>query len=233
MLDAHYHFWQPHTVKPSGGAIEIEGLGVCHDGRWVLRSFSMRVMAGEKVTLSGPSGAGKSTVLKCILGLVVPQEGEIRVGDRKVDGHGVWEIRRTLAYVAQEPALGPGTARQVIENPFTYRANSALRGNLERLPELLEHFNLPGALLDKDMATLSGGEKQRVALISALLLERSIILLDEATSALDRANREAVGTFFEQAAGVTVLSVAHDSESLGFCNRVVNVPGTASERGGR
>ncbi len=204
-------------------AIEIHNLGVAFDGRPVLRGFDLRIAAAEKVTLTGPSGSGKSTALKCILGLVAIGEGSIRVFGRPLDGHGVWGIRQRLAYVAQEPDLGPGTARQAVERPFAYKANAALRGNLERLPTLMEQFNLPRILLDKDVATLSGGEKQRMALLSAMLLERPILLLDEAASALDKANRKAMTDFLRQAKDLTVLSVAHDTEWLDFSDRVVNM----------
>ena len=208
-------------------AIEIRNLSVRHDARWVLRGFGLRVAPGEKVTLTGPSGSGKSTVLKCVLGIVVPREGSIRVFGQAVDGSGVWETRRKIAYVAQEPEIGAGTARQALERPFAYKANASLRGNLHRLPALMDRLHLPRVLLDKEVSTLSGGEKQRVALISAILLERPVVLLDEASSALDKANRRAVAEFFERSSDLTVLSVAHDTEWLGFSTTVVDMVGPA------
>lgn len=212
-----------HTMNDDRWAIEIDDLGVRYDGRWVLDGFALQMRRGEKVSLSGPSGSGKSTVLKCVLGLVVPQRGSICVLDRPVDRDGVWEARRNLAYVAQEPDLGPGAARDVIQRPFEYKANADLRGNLDRLPELLERFNMRQALLDKPLSNLSGGEKQRIALVSAILLDRPIVLLDEASSALDQANKQAVVDFFAQAEDLTVLSVSHESEWLDFSSRVVEL----------
>lgn len=218
-------------MRKTDGAIEIEHLGVNYDGRPVLEGFDLRIATEEKVVLTGPSGAGKSTVLKCVLGLVEPQCGVIRVFGRPVDGHEVWEARRNLAYVAQEPEFGSGTARQVIERPFAYRVNAALQGNLKRLPTLMQRFNLPRFLLDKQISTLSGGEKQRIALVSAILMDRPILLLDEASSALDKANKQAVAEFFKQADSLTVLSVAHDTEWLGFSDRVVNLSGGIHQTG--
>ena len=206
-------------------AIEIDRLGVRYDGRWVLRDFSLRLGCGEKVVITGSSGAGKSTVLRCVLGLVMPREGSVHVLGRAMDGHHVWDLRRQLAYVAQEPDLGPGTAREVIERPFEYKVNASLRGNLERLGELLERFNLPPSLMDKEMPTLSGGEKQRIALVSAILLDRSIVLLDEASSALDKENKQAVVAFFQQSRELTVLAVSHDTEWQAFSDRVLELPG--------
>jgi putative ABC transport system ATP-binding protein len=211
-------------------AIEIDHVGVRYDGRWVLKDFSLGLARGEKVTLTGPSGAGKSTVLRCVLGLVVPQEGSVRVFGRPVDERHVWQVRRQLAYVAQEPDLGAGTAREVLERPFHYKANAPLRGNLGRTIELLERFCLPAPLLDKEIATLSGGEKQRIALISAILLDRPVVLLDEASSALDRENKQAVAGFFREVRDLTVLSVSHDTEWQAFSERVVHLSRPADGR---
>jgi putative ABC transport system ATP-binding protein len=222
-----------HSIKSNHCAIEIENLGVNYAGRRVLRDFSLRVAAGEKVSLTGPSGSGKSTVLKCILGLVEPREGSIRVLGTPIAGDSVWEARRNLAYVAQEPELGAGSVRQALERPFAFKANAALRGNQQRLTPLLKRFNLDPALLDKESTALSGGEKQRIALILAVLLDRPIMLLDEASSALDPNNKQAVVDFIREADDLTVLSVAHDAEWLGFADRVVNLAGDARETGDR
>lgn len=212
-------------------AIDLEGVQVAFDGRSVLNRFDLQVAEAEKVTLTGPSGCGKSTVLKCILGFVAPEEGSVRVQGQRLDGQSVWGIRQKLAYVAQEPDLGTGTARQAVERPFSYKANLALRGNLERFPKLMDQFNLPRVLLDKEVSTLSGGEKQRIALLSALLLERPILLLDEAASALDKTNRKVMGDILRQAKGLTVLSVAHDTEWLDLSDRVVTMTASRDQKG--
>lgn len=210
-------------------AIEISDLHVRYDGVAVLRGFGLTVARGEKVTLRGPSGCGKSTVLKCLLGLVLPQSGTVRVGGQQLDGRSVWDVRRQLAYVAQEPDLGQGTAHDALARPLSYRTNAAQQGNLDRLPALCERFLLAPSRLDKDVAELSGGEKQRVALIAALLLERPVLLLDEVTSALDPENRRAVATYLQEADELTVLAVSHDPEWLGAAPRLVDLPGPHDE----
>lgn len=204
-------------------AININSLGVCYDSHWVIKDFCLKIDVGEKVTLTGPSGCGKSTVLRCLLGLVVPDCGEINILGRTINGHNIWEIRRNLAYVAQEADLGTGTVREIVEKPFSYRANTNLVKNLDRLPELMDQFNLPASILGKQISNLSGGEKQRIALVIAILMDRDIVLLDEASSALDRENKKAIADYFQTAENMTVLSVAHDVEWLGFSNRVINI----------
>jgi ABC-type iron transport system FetAB ATPase subunit len=207
----------------SNTAVELDRLYLSFDGQPVLKNLHLSIFPGDKVTLTGPSGSGKSTVLRCILGLVMPDSGTITILGEPVTRHNIWQKRRHIAYVAQEPDLGAGSVKEVIETPFSYRANAGLRDNLARLPEIMERFNLPQLLLDKQITRLSGGEKQRIALTIAILLDRPIVLLDEASSALDTKNKQAVADYFRQAGNTTVLSVAHDTEWLGFATRVVDM----------
>lgn len=205
--------------------VGLDRLHLSFDEQPVLKDLSLSVFHGDKVTLTGPSGSGKSTVLRCILGLVMPDSGTITILGEPVTRHNIWQKRRHIAYVAQEPDLGTGNVKEVIETPFSYRANVGLRDNLARLPEIMERFNLPQPLLDKQITRLSGGEKQRIALTIAILQDRPIVLLDEASSALDAKNKQAVAEYFKQAENTTVLSVAHDTEWLGFATRVVDMKG--------
>jgi ABC-type iron transport system FetAB ATPase subunit len=211
------------NVSDSEMAVQLNKLNVAFDGQPVLKNLSLSVHHGDKVTLTGPSGSGKSTVLRCILGLVMPDSGTITIFGEPVTRHNIWQKRRDIAYVAQEPDLGTGSVKEVIETPFFFRANAGLRDSLDRLPEIMERFNLPQPLLDKQITRLSGGEKQRIALVIAILLDRPIVLLDEASSALDTKNKQAVTEYFRQADSTTVLSVAHDTEWLEFATRVVDM----------
>ncbi len=204
-------------------AIEVDDLAIEYDGRPILNQFSLRIEPGEKVTLVGASGSGKSTILKCVLGLAVPANGSIKINGIALNQANIWATRLNLGYVAQEPVLAPGTTMNAIEQPFEFKANCGLRKNLQRLPELLEQFNVSSQLLNKTTHTLSGGEKQRIALISAILLERPIMLLDEASAALDSENKRMVAEYFMHADDLTVLSVSHDSEWMQFSNRVVSL----------
>jgi len=205
-------------------AIEITDLTVRFDGRDVLERFSMRIESGERVHLQGTSGCGKSTLLGCILGFIAPQEGTICIEGEQLTGRNVWPLRRRLGYVPQEPNLGIGSVAEVFERPFHYHANAHLKGNLKQIDGLMERFLLSPALLDKDVAAISGGEKQRVALISAILLDRSIMLLDEPTSALDKTSKKAVAEYMQSCGDICILFAAHDAEALGGADRAVRLP---------
>lgn len=193
-------------------------------GKALFSNLSLEVARGERVVLTGASGIGKSTLLRCILGFTIPESGEILVNGVPVDGETVWRLRTQVAYVPQEPELGEGTLRRWFEQPFSFKANSHLKDNLERLPRLLQRLSLPATLLEAEVARLSGGEKQRVVLISALLLEREVLLLDEPTSALDRENSLAVVSLLRSLEGLTILSISHDSHFLDLADRVIPFP---------
>lgn len=203
--------------------IEIENLSVQFDGKTVLADFSLDLNTGEKITLTGRSGSGKSTLLHCILGFVIPFKGIIRINREELNDISVWNLRTILAYVAQEPTLGSGTVQELLERPFSYRANAKKRHNLSRIPELFQRFLLPADLLQKDIGRLSGGEKQRIAIISAELLDRRIYLLDEASSALDSESKQAVNEFFCYRKDISVLSVSHEPEYFFCADRIVQI----------
>ncbi len=205
--------------------IEINRLTVRFGEKVPIRYFSLNVAAGERVVITGESGQGKSTLLKCLLGFAFPESGEIRIGGVTLNGETVWHLRRRMAYVPQEPELGEGPLREWFDRPFSFKANASLKENLSRLPGLFERLSLPFSLLDSNLETLSGGEKQRIALIAALLLNREILLLDEPTSALDSKNGHAIVTLLRTLKNVTLLAISHDNGFLKLADRVIRFPG--------
>ncbi len=204
-------------------ALKAENVSLTFDGSKVLESFSLEIATGQKVLVTGPSGCGKSTILKCFLGLVIPETGSIAVTDKYLTSTTVWYLRRKIAYVAQEPDLAWGTVRQNVKRPFHYRANIHLRDNLDKLTGLMDLFGLDDDLLDKGVLKLSGGEKQRIALIVAILLDRPILLLDEPTSALDVRSKRVLGEHLRSQTNLTTLVVTHDIDSFAFSDNIVQL----------
>jgi ABC-type multidrug transport system ATPase subunit len=177
--------------------LEINDLYVCFDSKQVLSGFSVSLSPGEKIAVTGESGSGKSTLIKCILGFVPPDSGIIRINSLELSSKNVWALRREMGYVPQEPDLGQGTVESALFRPYQYKANKNLILDRDEIQELFKKFRLDKDLLNKDVSQLSGGEKQRIAIITALLLKRQIYLLDEATSALDDITRDAVVDYFK------------------------------------
>ncbi|HON92448.1 MAG TPA: ABC transporter ATP-binding protein [Sedimentisphaerales bacterium] len=211
-------------------ALEAKNVEIRFGDQAVLQGFSLSLEPGEKVLLTGPSGCGKSTVLRCFLGFVVPDAGSVSIDGVELTADTVWRLRQHVAYVGQEPDLGTGTAVQAVERPFHYRVNAGLKRNLDRIPELFERFHLGRDLLQKDVSSLSGGEKQRIALVSAILLDRRIFLLDEITSALDKVSKQSVADYFRERDDAAALIVAHDPEVFSFVRRIIELPCNSKAR---
>jgi ABC-type multidrug transport system ATPase subunit len=204
-------------------AIDIQNITVRFQGKCIWENFSMQVNQREKVVLDGRSGIGKSTLFQCLMGFVAPETGTVLINGQALTPQSIWTLRTQLAYVPQEADLGSGQLCQWIKAPFAFKANCSIRNNLSRLPELFDRFLLSADLLDNDVSRLSGGEKQRVAIISAILLDRKIFLLDEPTSAMDRVAGKAVLDFFRSIPDNTILAVSHDGAVLDLADRVVTV----------
>jgi putative ABC transport system ATP-binding protein len=210
--------------------LSVEELTVGFNGHPIVERFSLSLAEGEKVTETGPSGSGKSTLLRCVIGFIPPYGGSIRVKGERVSETTVWWLRCLMAYVPQEPEMGTGSVRSILEEPFSYGANTGLRSNLERIPDLFQCLLLPLGLLDQELSKVSGGEKQRIAIVSALLLQREILLLDEATSALDKRARAALVEYLTAQTNLTILSVAHDPGDLRLAGKVVALKTTTGQQ---
>ncbi|MGB6102985.1 MAG: ABC transporter ATP-binding protein [Pusillimonas sp.] len=200
--------------------IRIEGLRKHYqsDGKTVkaLDGVDLTIPANEIFTLLGPSGCGKTTLLRCIVGLETPDEGEIRIGGEvmwsSARGVAVPPERRGLGMVFQTYAIWPHMS--VFDNvayPLQIRgmARDAIRDKVTRA---LQFVQLEG--VDKRSATkLSGGQQQRVALARALVAEPKVILFDEPLSNLDAKLREETRKelkTFLGALNITAVYVTHD-----------------------
>jgi ABC-type multidrug transport system fused ATPase/permease subunit len=177
--------------------LELRGVGLTYDvdGAPALEGIDLEVPYRGLVTVTGPSGAGKSTLLDVILGLLRPGSGEMLVDGAPVADLAAWRAR--LGYVAQQTVLVPGTVWQNLAwsmqpgAPLTEeRAWAALRAAC--LEDVVR--GLSGQLQAplQEIAELSGGEQQRLAIARALVREPELLILDEATSALDRTTEASV-----------------------------------------
>lgn len=203
--------------------ISVDNLTHIYDGHSLFEKLSFHIQKGRKVCISGPSGSGKSTLLKILMGLVVPTQGDIVIGTEPLTEKSVWHLRRHIAYVSQEPDLGEGVVLDRIRRPFSYHANAHLKWDIQAVLELCHKFRLDKRLLDKDANDLSGGEKQRFALIVALLLKRPILCLDEPVSALDKETKRIVFHELESDASRTILFVSHEETLLQIADETIDL----------
>jgi iron complex transport system ATP-binding protein len=191
------------------------GLSVSYGGTRVLEDFHLSLDPGAWLTLVGPNGAGKTTVLRAIAGLV-PFEGDVRIGTLDVRQATRRAISRAVAYVPQRPLMPVGTivTDYVLmgRNPHIGYFSTEKRADVVAVSDVLANLGL-GELRKRDVASLSGGEAQRVVLARALAQGAPVLLLDEPTSELDVGHQQQVLELVDQLrtdVGLTVLSTMHD-----------------------
>jgi alpha-D-ribose 1-methylphosphonate 5-triphosphate synthase subunit PhnL len=196
----------------------------------VLEGVSLTVNAGECISLTGPSGSGKSTFMRCLYGNYHANGGEIwierdtdRVNLIELEPHELLALRRTtIGYVSQFLRVIPRVpALQVAAEPLLELGIEAEVAE-KTVRELFDRLKLPERLWQLSPTTFSGGEKQRVNVARALVVDYPILLLDEPTSALDTANREVVVELLEErkARGCSLIGIFHDEEVRSrLCNR--------------
>ncbi len=204
--------------------IDVDHYSFALEGREILRDLTFSVAAGERVALIGPNGAGKTTLLKCLQRICRGGRGTIRVAGTPLDSYRQFELAKRLAYVPQsEGRTAPYTVRELVEMArYPHLGPLAPMGAADAaaVQRALEETGLVG-LSDRSLTALSGGERQKALLASALAQETDILLLDEPTSFLDPAQQadllEVLGRVRR-----TILSVTHDlNEALGHSQRVI------------
>lgn len=196
------------------GALRLAAVRIELNGRELIAPLDLVVASGEQVTVMGPSGCGKSTLLAYVSGTLDPvfnASGRILIGDTDVTA--LPPERRRIGIQFQDDLLFPHLS--VGEN-LAFALMSSVRGKQgrrARVQQALVEAELDG-FLDRDPATLSGGQRARVALMRTLLSEPKVLLLDEPFNKLDAQLRNDFRRFvFEHAAarGLPTLLVTHDA----------------------
>ncbi len=199
----------------AGAAIEIESLHVVRGRRLVLDRVSLRV-AGESVTgLLGPSGCGKTTLMRAIVGVQIVAGGRVTVLG---DDAGSPALRRRVGYVTQAPSVYGDLS---VEENLGYFAAVVGVGR-ERIGQVIEMVRLAGRERQV-VGSMSGGERSRVSLATALLGDPELLVLDEPTVGLDPVLRaELWATFHElAAAGSTLLVSSHVMDEASECDALL------------
>lgn len=204
-------------------AIQIKNLSVEFGGRVLFKAFNADIYSGRRVLIAGPSGSGKSTLLRCLLGFTIPKEGEIFFNGIRLDGKSVWQLRKEMAYVPQEPIFKSSTVLDALKTPFGYKSNSHLQWNQRETDSLIERFGLGANILTAKTDEISGGEKQRIAIIGALLLGRSFMFMDEPTSALDASSKAVFTELFTAQRRFTVVFVSHDEKNAAIADASIDI----------
>ncbi|MPL55655.1 Lipopolysaccharide export system ATP-binding protein LptB [bioreactor metagenome] len=159
--------------------IEIKNLTKKFNKFTALNEVNIRFNDGHSVALIGPNGCGKTTLIKCILGLNVVEDGDILVNNESVKEHYLY--RKNIGYM---PQIGRYPENMTIAQTIQMIKDTRKVSESELDTELLEAFELE-SIFDKKMRTLSGGTTQKVSAVLAFLFNPGIIILDEPTAGLD------------------------------------------------
>ena len=200
----------PHPAIPD--AIKIDSLNVRRGGRLVLEDISLEVRRGSVTGLLGPSGCGKSTLIRAIMGVQIIESGTVTVLGEPA---GAPALRSKVGYVTQAPALyGDLTVRQNLQ----YFAR-ILAAASDKVDEVLDTVDL-GHVQNQLAANLSGGQRARVSLATALLGEPDLLVLDEPTVGLDPVLRRGLWHTFTELArqGTTLLVSSHVMDEAARCD---------------
>lgn len=216
-------------LKVTEGRIDFEHLNFWYsDGgtkTQVFDDFNLHIPAGQRVGLVGRSGAGKTTITKLLLRLSDIQEGKILVDGQNVAETTQQSLRRSIAYVPQEPLLFHRTIAENIAygrpdaTPEQIREAAREANALEFIEQLPQGFE---TITGERGVKLSGGQRQRIAIARALLADCPILVLDEATSALDSESEKLVqDALAKLMAGRTSIVVAHRLSTVASLDRIV------------
>jgi len=189
-----------------------------------LDHLSLSAYKGEWLAIAGHNGSGKSTLARILNGLLLPEKGTVRVGDTLLSEETIWDVRKQIGMVFQNPDNQFVGSTVQDDIAFGLENNGIPFEIMEkRIPEAIEMVNM-SAFLDQEPHQLSGGQKQRVAIAGIIAVQPSVIILDEATSMLDPIGRtEVLETVrkLKEEKQLTVISITHDLDEVAMADRVL------------
>ncbi|MCY7102723.1 energy-coupling factor ABC transporter ATP-binding protein [Streptococcus oralis] len=189
-----------------------------------VNNVSFHVKRGEWLSIVGHNGSGKSTTIRLIDGLLEAESGEIWIDGQLLSSKNVWDLRRQIGMVFQNP--DNQFVGATVEDDVAFGLENQGLPREEMKKRVAESLELVGMLdfKKREPARLSGGQKQRVAIAGVVALRPAILILDEATSMLDpEGRRELIQTVQEirKDHQMTVVSITHDLEEVAMSDRVL------------
>ena len=207
--------------------IEVQHLKYKYDNHvddYILKDVTFHVKQGEWLSIVGHNGSGKSTTIRLIDGLLEAESGEIIIDGDELTLENVWEKRRHIGMVFQNP--DKQFVGATVEDDVAFGLENQgmdYQTMFDRVQEALDIVGMQD-FKEREPARLSGGQKQRVAIAGVVALRPDIIILDEATSMLDPEGRlELIQTVkkIKDRHGMTVISITHDLDEVALSDRVL------------
>lgn len=207
--------------------VDVRNIKKVYDGRTIIQHINIHLNKGEIVSLLGVSGAGKTTLFHCISGLIMPEEGQVFLNGEDVTGK-----PGKISYMLQKDMLFP--YKHIIDNvalPLVLKGMSKEEARKKVEPDFKE-FGLEGTEMQYP-SQLSGGMRQRAALLRTYQASNGVALLDEPFSALDQITKDAMHTWYldvMQKIDLSTLFITHDiDEAITLSDRIYMLTGTPGE----
>jgi len=193
------------------------------DESWILHGINFNIPEGQSVAIVGPTGCGKTTLMNLLLGNLVPEHGEIKIGGQSIKNIGSNKLRNFITYVAQDDVLSAGS---ILEN-ISFFDDGVQQDWVEQCAKMAsvhdEIMAMPMGYqtLVGDMGNiLSGGQKQRILLARAMYRKPKILFLDEATSHLDIIKEKEINDMIKLL-NITRIIIAHRPETISSVDRII------------
>jgi len=208
--------------------LKINQLNFSYNLKSLFEDISFEIESSENVAVIGPNGSGKSTLIKLIAGLLQPQSGSIMINNKSLEDYKRINLAKSMAYVPQNVDITFSfSVYDVVKmGRYPYSENLMIHdADGDRIiHEAIEKLGIEH-LTERKFSEISGGEKQRAVIASALSQKAHLLLLDEPTSALDYKHQQEIYTLLKQLCrdeGKTVLIVTHDINlAAQFCDRII------------
>ena len=210
---------------PIVGSIELRSVSYRYAASepYVFENVNLQIAPGEFVAITGVSGGGKTTLLKVMLGLFEPSEGEVLIDGYPIQAIGLQTVRAQVGVVMQDDQLLSGSVLENITffDPLTDHDQARCAAEVAGIHDEIMRMPMGYNTLIGDMGTgMSGGQRQRLLLARALYRRPRILLMDEGTSHLDPAREAAVNAAIEELA-ITRLIIAHRPQTIAAARRVL------------
>lgn len=211
------------------GEIEFRNVSFKYKRKWVLRNFNLKISCGERVGVVGASGAGKTTLVNLLMRFYDPTSGEILIDGQNIRNVSQDSLRRSIAFIPQEPTMFNRTLRDNIAYGKNDASLVAVRSAAKRAMAhdfIMATDKKYDSLVGDRGIKLSGGQRQRIAIARAFLKDAPILILDEATSALDSETEVCIQKSFDElASGRTTVAIAHRLSTLRNMDRIIVMQG--------
>jgi putative ABC transport system ATP-binding protein len=201
--------------------IKFQNISIKFNEKIIFNDFNLIVEKGQKCVITGNSGVGKSTVFNLILGFAKQDDGVVLINDLEVNPQNINKIRKEISFIPQNVNLPFDTALELFNSLFLYSKIAIPEKKV--IEDVFNDFNLEYKILEQLTSSLSGGEKQRLLLISSILTNKKILLWDEPTSAIDQKNKEVLVKYMEKIPEITILSISHDDFWIKNVQKVVKL----------